>query len=170
MTDETKGTPLTERLREAGGPEIPVAPYVGSIFREAAAEIDRLTALVATEKERADRAEQERDEARAEANKHVGHTEYWRNRHTDASVARGFQQLRAEAAEAALLSEREQVKELRRGLDEAAKAVPTNWLDPLLIGPDAVLPKDGAYNARHIEALLRGVQDRIRALKDKALG
>lgn len=43
--------------------------------------------------------------------------------------------------------------------------VPTNWLDPLLTGEGAVLPKEraGKWNCRDIEALLRGIQDRIRA-------
>lgn len=46
-------------------------------------------------------------------------------------------------------------------IDECARCVPTNWLDSLLSGPTAIkgLP------ARETEALLRGVQDRIRALK-----
>lgn len=43
--------------------------------------------------------------------------------------------------------------------------VPTNWLDSLLTGKDAVLPeiRAGKWNCRDIEALLRGIQDRIRA-------
>jgi hypothetical protein len=42
--------------------------------------------------------------------------------------------------------------------------VPTNWLDPLLTGPDQALSKmrHNQWNCRDIEALLRGVQDRIR--------
>ena len=45
-----------------------------------------------------------------------------------------------------------------------ADMVPTNWLDPLLTGDDAALPKVGAkINGRHIEALLFGIRDRIRA-------
>lgn len=40
-----------------------------------------------------------------------------------------------------------------------ANLVPTTWLDPLLSGKDAPkLPLDG----RGVEALLRGIQDRIR--------
>jgi hypothetical protein len=40
-----------------------------------------------------------------------------------------------------------------------ANLVPTNWLDPLLTGKDAPkLPLGG----REVEALLRGIQDRIR--------
>lgn len=47
-------------------------------------------------------------------------------------------------------------------LKQAADCVPTNWLDPLLTGPDAVIPRN--VDGRAIEALLRGVQDRIRLL------
>jgi hypothetical protein len=46
-------------------------------------------------------------------------------------------------------------------IDECAKCVPTTWLDPLLTGPKAV----GDMPARETEALLRAIQDRIRALK-----
>lgn len=47
-------------------------------------------------------------------------------------------------------------------IDECANCVPTNWLDSLLTGPNKVIDKSPP---REIEALLRGVQDRIRALK-----
>ena len=43
---------------------------------------------------------------------------------------------------------------------ECAACVPTSWLDPLLSGPNKV----GNMPARETEALLRAVQDRIRAL------
>lgn len=47
-------------------------------------------------------------------------------------------------------------------IDECAKAVPTNWVDPLLTGPKAVkIPSD----CRDVEYLLRSIQDRILALK-----
>jgi hypothetical protein len=47
-------------------------------------------------------------------------------------------------------------------IDECARAVPTNWCDPLLTGPQASkTPLDGDG----VEKLLRGIQDRIRALK-----
>ncbi len=53
-------------------------------------------------------------------------------------------------------------KETRAATVEAcAKCVPTNWCDPLLTGPGA--PK-GPLGNREVERLLRGVQDRIRAL------
>lgn len=46
-------------------------------------------------------------------------------------------------------------------IEECAKCVPTNWCDVLLTGPDA--PK-GSLTNRDVERLLRGIQDRIRAL------
>ena len=56
------------------------------------------------------------------------------------------------------------VKVDRASIELAAKAVPMNWLDPLLTGPDAVgrVP----YDCGAVEALLRGVRDRIRALAE----
>jgi hypothetical protein len=45
-------------------------------------------------------------------------------------------------------------------IEECARCVPTTWLDPLLTGPNKV----GNLPARETEALLRGIQDRIRAL------
>jgi hypothetical protein len=47
-------------------------------------------------------------------------------------------------------------------IDECAKAVPTTWLDPLLSGDGRVIVNS---SCREIEDLLRGIQDRIRALK-----
>jgi len=44
--------------------------------------------------------------------------------------------------------------------ERCAKLVPTNWCDPLLTGKDAARPP---LSERGIEALLCGVQDRIRA-------
>lgn len=44
--------------------------------------------------------------------------------------------------------------------ERCAKLVPTNWCDPLLTGEKAAkIPLD----CRAVEALLRGIQDRIRA-------
>jgi hypothetical protein len=43
---------------------------------------------------------------------------------------------------------------------ECARCVTNGWLDPLLSGPTKV----GNLPARETEALLRGIQDRIRAL------
>lgn len=41
--------------------------------------------------------------------------------------------------------------------------VPTNWLDPMLSGPKAALPNErfGKWFCCDIEALLRGIRDRI---------
>lgn len=47
--------------------------------------------------------------------------------------------------------------------ERCAKLVPTNWTDPLLTGKDA--PKHPLDN-RGVEALLRGIQDRIRNHED----
>ena len=43
--------------------------------------------------------------------------------------------------------------------ERCARLVPTNWCDPLLTGKDAPKPP---LDHRGIEALLRGIQDRIR--------
>lgn len=48
-----------------------------------------------------------------------------------------------------------------QAVERCANEVPTNWLDPLLTGPKAVIK---GLDNRQIEALLRGIQDRIRAL------
>jgi hypothetical protein len=57
----------------------------------------------------------------------------------------------------------------RRGeaLEKLPEVVPTTWLDPLLSGPDAVVGKN--TDCRVIEALLRGVQDRLRLKAQAAL-
>lgn len=47
-------------------------------------------------------------------------------------------------------------------IEECARAVPGNWCDPLLTGPGTTRPP---LDNRAIEQLLRGIQDRIRALK-----
>lgn len=48
-------------------------------------------------------------------------------------------------------------------IEECARCVPNNWLDPLLSGPNKV----GDMPARETEELLRRILDRIRALKTK---
>lgn len=57
------------------------------------------------------------------------------------------------------------MKRKKSAKERLSDCVPTNWLDPLLTGPDAALPKEraGKWGCRDIEALLRGIQDRIRA-------
>ncbi len=53
-----------------------------------------------------------------------------------------------------------------RAMKEAEEIVPTNWLHPLLTGPDAVLPASmDNLDASHIEALLRAVKGAIRAAR-----
>lgn len=47
--------------------------------------------------------------------------------------------------------------------ERCARLVPTNWCDELLTGTNVARPP---LNAREIEALLRGIQDRIRNQKD----
>ncbi|MGD9882307.1 MAG: hypothetical protein AB7F22_30180 [Reyranella sp.] len=48
------------------------------------------------------------------------------------------------------------------------ECVPTNWCDPLLTGPKAVLPKCGEpITPRHIEALLRAIRDAMYAVPAK---
>ena len=56
---------------------------------------------------------------------------------------------------------RDQLASARKAaIEECAKCVPTSWLDPMLSGPEKV----GDMLARETEALLRGIQDRIRKL------
>ena len=56
-------------------------------------------------------------------------------------------------------SQQHRIEQLQRVPD----LVPTNWIDGLLTGPDAVWPPPGtAPTNRHVEALLRGIQDRQR--------
>ena len=53
-------------------------------------------------------------------------------------------------------SEQRRVEDIRKCHDE----IPTNWCDPLLTGPDAVIKESPCPE---IEKLLKGVQARIRA-------
>jgi len=63
-----------------------------------------------------------------------------------------------EAVTCALLADYERL----RGMEERVKgAVPTTWLDPLLSGPNAVLPEGGVYNGKHIERLLTAINKRL---------
>ena len=50
----------------------------------------------------------------------------------------------------------------REGVEAAAKAVPTTWLDPLLSGDGKIT--DDWKDGRDVEALLRAVAERIRGL------
>ena len=49
---------------------------------------------------------------------------------------------------------------------EATRAIPDTWLDPLLTGPNAVVRSKGDFTCPDIEALLRGVTTRIKALAE----
>jgi hypothetical protein len=53
----------------------------------------------------------------------------------------------------------------RRGVADAARNVPTNWLDSLLTGPNGI--GVGPYNGRHIEKLTLGVRAKILALLEQ---
>jgi len=64
-------------------------------------------------------------------------------------------------------AERELEDARRNAFDETAALVPTSWLDSLLTGPDAVLKsKGGTWGYPEIEAVLRGVKQRIEAARD----
>lgn len=47
--------------------------------------------------------------------------------------------------------------------DQVLAAIPANWLDPLLTGPNAAL-KGLPWECPEIEALLRGLKERIEAI------
>ena len=57
---------------------------------------------------------------------------------------------------------RQQVEAFR---ERAAKTIPTNWVDPLLTGEDAVLPGYGPWGCPDIERLLWALAAAIRALE-----
>jgi hypothetical protein len=41
-------------------------------------------------------------------------------------------------------------------IEECAKCIPTTWLDPLLSGPESIVPPDG-FNDRSVEMLLKAL-------------
>lgn len=156
MTDTLVGRliRIADASRREDGTDIPL----GEQCREAAAEIERLT--------------QERDELRAADRDHLSASRGMETRlraevdkerkraddNFDAAVEadRGSAELKARALAAeSSLSEVE-----KAAYADAAKQVPINWLDPLLTGDGVKRPPLGE---REIEALLRGIQDRIRA-------
>lgn len=83
--------------------------------------------------------------------------------HDDAALVAALVNAWPRIRSALLGLESERVR--RDALKQAADCVPTNWLDSLLTGPAAAIGSGGTITNRHIEALLRGVQDRIRALQ-----
>ena len=60
------------------------------------------------------------------------------------------------------------IKPFTKAQQRIIAAVPTNWCDSLLTGPDGLGPQP--WDCRHIEKLLRGVQDRVKAAIAKASG
>lgn len=46
----------------------------------------------------------------------------------------------------------------------ATKAVPDTWLDPLLTGPNAILPHTDSFTPKDVETLLHAVRKRVRDL------
>jgi hypothetical protein len=66
---------------------------------------------------------------------------------------------------------RAELEKLRQRCEAAEAAVPTNWCDPLLTGPNAALgPHAGKWGCPDIERLLAGVRNRIKAAIDRAGG
>ena len=53
---------------------------------------------------------------------------------------------------------------LRAERERAMVCVPSNWCDPLLTGPTGI--GQPPYNCNHVEQLLRGIRDAIRAMGD----
>lgn len=89
-------------------------------------------------------------------------------RHYSAETAQAHD-LAAEA-DAEIAALREENKRLRLVIKAMPNDTPTSWLDPLLSGDNATLPRDLTQTTgRHIEALLRGVQDRLRRCARAAL-
>lgn len=44
---------------------------------------------------------------------------------------------------------------------DLAACIPSNWLDPLLTGPDAALRGNGRWGCEDIERLLNGIRERM---------
>jgi hypothetical protein len=63
--------------------------------------------------------------------------------------------------------EDKQLTRYRTALEDLPKQIPKSWLDPLLSGPDKVSLENS--DCREIEALLRGIQDRLRKFASEAL-
>ena len=86
-----------------------------------------------------------------------------KQREIDARLIAAAPELLAECK--AQRAELERLRAEREGLRKRLIAcIPTNWCDPLLTGPDRVLPSDGKYNGTHIEKLLLGIKSRMEAL------
>lgn len=90
--------------------------------------------------------------------------------HTQEQAYRGVDQQgnRRSAINADALRIAQELERSHVPKDKAKKLsdlVPTNWCDELLTGPNGI--GQPPYDCRHIEKLLRGVQDRIRAAEQK---
>jgi hypothetical protein len=53
--------------------------------------------------------------------------------------------------------------ERARVWEEAAKEIPTTWLDPLLTGDRAAVSQHGRFDCQDIERLLNQLRERLRA-------
>lgn len=49
----------------------------------------------------------------------------------------------------------------RRIAEDLLGCIPTNWCDPILTGPDKVLPSTQPYRSDDIERLLLAIRDRM---------
>jgi hypothetical protein len=119
---------------------------------EARAEVERLRAHVA---------------ALVEAARfYIGHMELQQNaRHEEHRGANGCE---AERRLMALLDAPDLAALVARAEKEQAviaAAVPMNWCDPLLTGPDGI--GQPPYDCRHIEKLLHGIKARLATLDTK---
>lgn len=61
-----------------------------------------------------------------------------------------------------------QVAEREGEIAELIESIPTTWLDPLLTGPESVLPDGYKYCPQDIENLLRALKKRLLAKHQKA--
>lgn len=75
---------------------------------------------------------------------------------------------RAEMADARVAELMARVERLEQALREIPNAIPTNWLDSLLSGPDAVV-RGLRYDSRDIELLLNALRERIVSIARAAL-
>jgi hypothetical protein len=83
-----------------------------------------------------------------------------------ASIGHEIELATLKAADLADMEAKEaEARGYRRGVEDAAKNVPTNWLDSLLTGPNGI--GQGPYGGRHIEKLMRGTRTQILALLEQ---
>lgn len=104
--------------------------------------------------------EAERDELRVAIFGNDGYDPILRNGNF-VEMATATELGRLGAIDRALAAEFELTRVEVETVERASRCIPTSWLDPLLTGDDVKRPPLGA---REIEALLRGIQDRVRSL------